>query len=131
MFDGTHVVATHLNYTDVGPTTLYPGLTTPAQPNEEVVLYANGFGATSSPVAKGAESQSGSLPTLPAVQIGGIPATVIFAGLVFPGLYQFNVVVPQSAANGDNTLTTQYNGQSTQPGVIITVQSNNPPTVRA
>jgi uncharacterized protein (TIGR03437 family) len=131
VFDGTHVVATHLNYTDVGPTTLYQGLTTPAQPNEEVVLYANGFGATSSTVAKGSESQSGSLPTLPVVQIGGIPATVIFAGLVSPGLYQFNVVVPQSAANGDNTLTAQYSGQSTQSGVVITVQSNNPPKVQS
>jgi uncharacterized protein (TIGR03437 family) len=131
VFDGTHVVGTHLNGTDVGPTTLYQGLTTPAQPNEEVVLYANGFGTTSSPVVKGSESQSGSLPTLPVVQIGGIPATVIFAGLVSPGLYQFNVVVPQSAANGDNTLTAQYNGQSTQSGVVITVQSNNPPKVQS
>ena len=26
-FDGTHVTATHLNYTDIGPATLYPGYT--------------------------------------------------------------------------------------------------------
>lgn len=44
VFDGVHVVATHLNYTDVGPTTLYPGLTTPAQPGETIVLFANGLG---------------------------------------------------------------------------------------
>jgi uncharacterized protein (TIGR03437 family) len=126
VFDGTHVVAQHLNYTDVGPTTLYPGLTTPAQPGETVILYANGFGATSSGVVKGSEQQSGTLPALPLVQIGGIAATVKFAGLVSPGLYQFNVVVPASAANGDNTLAAQYNGQTTQTGVVLTVQGSGP-----
>lgn len=34
VFDGTHVVATHLDGTDIGPTTLYPGLTTPAKPGK-------------------------------------------------------------------------------------------------
>jgi uncharacterized protein (TIGR03437 family) len=130
VFDGTHVVGQHLNYTDVGPTTLYPGLTTPAQPGETVILYANGFGATSVPVVKGSEQQSGVLPSLPVVQIGGISATVLGAALISPGLYQFNVVVPLSAANGDNTLTAQYEGQSTQAGVVITVQTGNSPTAQ-
>ncbi|MGD1093999.1 MAG: SGNH/GDSL hydrolase family protein [Bryobacteraceae bacterium] len=123
VFDGTHVVAQHLNYTDVGPTTLYPGLTTPAQPGETIILYANGFGATSSPVVKGAEQQSGTLPALPLVQIGGMSATVQSANLISPGLYQFNVVVPMLAPNGDDTLMAQYDGQSTQTGVVITVQN--------
>lgn len=122
VFDGTHVVATHLNYTDVGPTTLYPGLTTPAQPGEEVVLYANGFGTTSSPVVAGAETQSGTLPTMPVVTIGPNTANVVFAGLVSPGLYQFNVYIPQGTPSGDNALTATYNGLTTQTGVVITVQ---------
>lgn len=121
-FDGTHVVAQHLNYTDVGPTTLYPGSTTPAQPGETVILYANGFGATSSPIVKGLEQQSGDLPALPVVQIGGSTAKVLGAALVTPGLYQFNVIVPLSVPNGDNTLTAQYGGQTTQAGVVLTVQ---------
>ena len=62
------------------------------------------------------------LPTLPIVQIGGTNAAVQFAGLVSPGLYQLNVYVPSSTPNGDNPITVQYNGQSTQTGVLITVQ---------
>jgi uncharacterized protein (TIGR03437 family) len=121
-FDGAHVVGSHLNYTDLGPTSLYPGVTTPAQPGEEVILYANGFGATSSPVVAGSPVQSGTLATIPMVTIGGIQANVIYAGLIAPGLYQFNVDVPQSAPSGDISLMATYNGQTTQTGVVITVQ---------
>jgi uncharacterized protein (TIGR03437 family) len=119
---GPYVVGVHLNGTDIGPTSLYPGLTTPAQPGETVVLFANGFGATSAAIVSGSSSQSGNLPALPVVTIGGITATVQFAGLVSPGLYQFNVVVPSNAPAGDNTITASYNGLTTQPGVLITVQ---------
>ena len=119
-FDGTNVVAAHLNGPDVGPVTLYPGLTTPAQPGEEVALYGNGFGVTSTPVAAGSLSQSGTLATLPLITIGGIPANVIYAGLVSPGLYQFNVYVP--SASGQLPLIATYDGAMTQTGVTITVQ---------
>lgn len=122
VFDGTHVVGSHLNYTDLGPTTLYPGLTTPAQPGEEVILYANGFGPTSVPVVAGSPSQSGSLPALPVVMIGTTQANVLFAGLAGPGLYQFNVIVPLNTPNGDIPLTATYNGRTTQASVVITVQ---------
>ncbi len=123
VFDGTHVVAQHVsNYSDVGPTTLYPGLTTPASPGEEVVLYANGFGQTSEPVQTGASTQGGTLATLPVVTIGGINAQVIYAGLAGVGEYQFNVYIPSNAPSGDLPLVATYNGQTTQPGVVITVQ---------
>jgi uncharacterized protein (TIGR03437 family) len=121
VFDGAHVVAQHLDYTDVGPSTLYPGLTTPAKPGEEVVLYANGFGETTVPVTGGSATQSGTLPATPVVTIGGLRAQVIYAGLAGPGEYQFNVYVPNNAPNGDLPLVATYNGQSTQPGVVITV----------
>jgi uncharacterized protein (TIGR03437 family) len=123
VFDGTNVVATHLNGSIVGPATLYPGLSTPAQPGEEVVIYANGFGATSSPVISGAETQSGTLPVLPVVTIAGTPATVVFAGLVSPGLFQFNVVIPTSAPSASNTLIATYSGALTQSGVVLAVQN--------
>jgi uncharacterized protein (TIGR03437 family) len=119
---GPYVVAVHLSGSDVGPTSLYPGLTTPAQPGETVVLFANGFGPTSAAVVSGSQSQSGSLPAMPVVTIGGIQATVQFAGLVSPGLYQFNVMVPTNAPAGDDAIVATYNGLSTQPGVLITVQ---------
>ncbi|HML15958.1 MAG TPA: hypothetical protein VK419_02995 [Bryobacteraceae bacterium] len=43
-------------------------------------------------------------PTLPTVTIGGIPATVLFSGLVpgYAGEYQIDVQVPSGVTNGDN-----------------------------
>jgi uncharacterized protein (TIGR03437 family) len=118
---GPYVAATHVDGSYIGPTSLYPGLTTPAQPGETIAIYANGFGPTSSPVVSGSISQSGTLSPLPVITIGGVPAAVEFAGLVAPGQFQFNVVVPSSLANGDQPVTAMYNGLKTQPGTLITV----------
>jgi len=122
VFSGGYVIATHANGTLVGPTTLYPGSSTPGRAGETVVLYANGFGATSVPVVSGSEVQSGTLSPLPVIQIGGIAATVSFAGLVAPGEFQFNVMVPASVASGDQPITATYGGSSTRPGTLITIQ---------
>lgn len=96
-------------------------MTTPAQPNEIVVLYANGFGTTSTPVVSGSIAQSGTLSPLPVITIGGVAAPVQFAGLVAPGEFQFNVVVPSTLANGDQLVTATYNGSTTQAGTLLTV----------
>jgi uncharacterized protein (TIGR03437 family) len=122
VFDGTHVAAVHLNATDIGPTTLYPGLTTPAKPGELVVLVANGFGPTSVPVVGGSMMQSGNLPVLPVVKIGGITAIVQYAALIVPGEYQFNVFVPPSELDGEQPITATYNGLTTQAGALIAIQ---------
>ena len=73
-------------------------------------------------LVNGASAQSGALPALPAIQIGGLPATVSFAGLISPGLYQLNVIVPATAANGDNLLTCSYTAQTSPAGDLIVVQ---------
>ncbi|MBZ5600801.1 MAG: hypothetical protein LAO79_00675 [Acidobacteriia bacterium] len=122
VFDGVHVTATHLNGNLIGPETLYPGASTPAAPNETIILYANGLGATSSPVVGGAITQGGTLSQFPILNIGGIPATVSFAGLISPGLFQLNVLVPPLVPDGDNALTGTYNGQAMQTGVILNVR---------
>jgi uncharacterized protein (TIGR03437 family) len=119
---GPYIAATHANGSYVGPASLYPGLTTPAQPGETIVMYANGFGSTSIPVVSGSETQSGTLSPMPGITIGGVAATVTFAGLVSPGEFQFNVVVPPSLANGDQPIMAMYNGLTTQAGTLITVQ---------
>jgi uncharacterized protein (TIGR03437 family) len=119
---GPYVAAVHANGNIIGPTSLYPGASTPAQPGEAIQIYANGFGPTSTPVVAGSSVQSGTLPTLPVITIGGIAATVQFAGLISPGLYQFNVVVPSTAANGDNAIVATYSGFTTQAGALLTVQ---------
>jgi uncharacterized protein (TIGR03437 family) len=51
-----------------------------------------------------------------------VAATVTFAGLVAPGEFQFNVVVPPSLTNGDQPTVAMYNGLTTQAGTLITVQ---------
>ena len=119
---GPYVTAVHANGSLIGPTTLYPGSSTPAQPGETILLFANGFGPTSTTVVGGSLQQSGTLPSTPVITIGGSPATVTFAGLISPGLYQFNVIVPPSVPSGDNSLTATYNGQTTQAGVLLSIR---------
>ena len=119
---GPYIAAIHANGSYIGPTSLYTGLTTPAQPGETITMYANGFGPTSTPVVSGSETQSGMLSPMPVITIGGVTATVTFAGLVAPGEFQFNVIVPPSLANGDQPTTAVYNGLMTQAGTLITVQ---------
>jgi uncharacterized protein (TIGR03437 family) len=56
-FAGGYAAATHVGGSLLGPTTLYPGSTTPAKPGETIVLYGNGFGPTSIAVVSGALTQ--------------------------------------------------------------------------
>jgi uncharacterized protein (TIGR03437 family) len=120
---GPYVAATHSNGAYIGPATLYPGATTPAKPGETVVLYANGFGPTSTPVISGSDMQTGSLSPLPVIEIGNRTASVQFAGLVAAGQYQFNVIIPATLTSGDQPITATYGGQSTQSGTLITIQN--------
>lgn len=119
---GPYVAATHADGSYIGPSTLYPGLSSPAKAAEEVVLYGNGFGATNPPVINGSETQTGNLPMTPTITIGGAGAQVVFAGVISPGLYQFNVIVPSGLPSGGASLTATLNGQSTQNGVLLQIQ---------
>ncbi len=129
---GPYIAATHLTntgceasglvYCYVGPTSLYPGASTPAMGGENIVLYANGFGAVVPAVIPGSLTQAGNLPTKPQISIANNPVTVTFAGLISPGLYQFNIVVPAGTPPGDDFVTSTYNGASTAAGAKITVQ---------
>ncbi len=120
---GPYVAATHAGGNLIGPATLYPGASTPAKPGETITLYANGFGATSAPVAAGSATQSGTLSPLPVITIGGIPATVTFAGLnLTPGEFQFNLIVPPGAPSGDQPLSATYRGATTPSGTLLTIQ---------
>ena len=118
-----YVAAVHLDKSLIGPLTLYPGATTPAHPNETIVLFGNGFGQTAPAIVNGSEAQSGTLPVTPAIKIGGIAANVQFAGVVEPGLYQFNVVVPGNVPAGDNSIVATFNGVSTQAGALISISN--------
>ena len=81
---GPYIAAAHLNGSLIGPSTLFSGASTPAAPGETIVLYGDGFGPTSTPVTSGSVAQSGTLSPLPEITMGGVRATVAFAGLVGP-----------------------------------------------
>lgn len=124
LFGSNYLVAKHADYTLVGPVALsapgYP--VTPAKPGETIIVYAFGFGLPTTALVNGSSTQSGVLPASPVIQIGGSIATVKFAGVISPGLYMFNAVVPGTAPDGDNLVTCSYNGATAPAGGLIAIQ---------
>ena len=80
--------------------------------------------STSSSTGSSSSTQTGALPSQPAFTIGGLPATVWYAGVVSPGLYQFNVGVPSTVAGGDATVAVTYGGGNTPAGALISVAAH-------
>jgi uncharacterized protein (TIGR03437 family) len=122
--DGVHVAAEHADFSYVGPASMsVPGYTfTPAAPGETIVLYGDGLGLPTSPLTAGSEVQRGELPTpWPTVTIGDTSASVKYAGVISPGLYQLNVVVPSIAVNGDNQVVVFYRSVDSPAGAVIPV----------
>jgi uncharacterized protein (TIGR03118 family) len=108
-----YVAAEHANGTLIGPPSTIKG-GTPAEPGETIVLFATGFG----PALASGEA----LTMSPTVVIDGIAAQVSFAGMVGPGLYQFNVVVPSTVTLGQDVLVVGLSGNfETQPGAFLTI----------
>jgi len=79
----------------------------PAQAGGVISIFCTGLGATDPAVASGQPGPSieplARAKTLPTVTIGGLPATVSFAGLApgFAAVYQVNAQVPAGVAAGD------------------------------
>jgi uncharacterized protein (TIGR03437 family) len=121
LFTSPYPAAVHADGTYVGPPQLIAGATTtPAKPNEIIMLYGTGFGATN-PII-----QTGFVFTNPAplaesvtATVGGMPANVQ-GFLISPGLYQFNLTVP-NLPNGDAPLEITIGGSSTPDGLLLTV----------
>jgi uncharacterized protein (TIGR03437 family) len=107
-FSGTsYAAAVHADGGLIGPAALYPGASTPARPGEIIQLYGNGFGSLAPP----------------AVTVGGLPASVSFAGFVSPGLYQINVTVPAAAPPGDLPITAQSSSFAIPSGTLLSVRN--------
>jgi uncharacterized protein (TIGR03437 family) len=99
-------------------------LGSPAKPGETIVLYGTGFGATQPAISATALVPSAlplANPQDLRVRIGGLDCAIAFAGLISPGLYQFNVVVPQ-VADGDQTIVAELRGLLTRADLLLTVQ---------
>jgi endoglucanase len=122
-FPNNYVAAEHSNGTILAPAGLFPGTAaSPAKPGETVELYGTGFGPTNPPTPTGQLVSKPEPTENPVtVSIGGVNCTVTFAGLIAPGLYQVNAVVPADAPNGDAVLFATIEGQPT-PNVKINVQ---------
>jgi uncharacterized protein (TIGR03118 family) len=107
--DNKSIAALHAGGGIVGATTLYTGLSTPANPGETIALFGNGFGATN-PAPTDGTIISVYLPcaTTPTVMVGGAAATVTYCALVGTGLYQVNVTIPSATAAGDAPVTITF-----------------------
>jgi uncharacterized protein (TIGR03437 family) len=110
-----NILATHADGTPVGGNF-------PAVPGEMLVLYGNGFGNVVPPAISGSAMQKGVLTQQPQIQIGGIPVITLFAGLVSPGVFQFNILVPSTVSNGYLAIDALYQGTITQSGVVLLVR---------
>jgi uncharacterized protein (TIGR03437 family) len=109
-------------YDYIGPSGALPFPSRPVKPGETAILFEVGFGPTNPTVPAGsAFSSSAPCITNPVVTIGGVPATVIFAGIVEAGLYQLNVVVP-NPGQGDQVVEAMAGGLTTPVNVYLTLQ---------
>lgn len=103
----TYVAAVHLDGSLVGQ---MGTSSRPAVPGEVIEIYGTDFGPTSPATATSQlVSQPAPLAWPAAVSVGGVNATVQWAGLVSPGLYQLNVTIPMVTA-GDQPVQTTVSG---------------------
>ncbi len=96
----------------------------PAKRGQAIQIFANGLGPVSNQPATGEPASTTKLSqttVAPVVTIGGQPAQVLFSGLApgFPGLYQLNVIVPASAATGQQKLNVSIGGKTSKDSGII------------
>jgi uncharacterized protein (TIGR03437 family) len=104
------------------------GFTHPAKAGDpgQLVIYVDGLGAVTPPVADGHNTVDGlrTDTTVPTVLVGGVPLTPSFAGLSpnFVGLGQINVFLPPSVPTGDAvTLQLEVGGITTSNKVVIAI----------
>jgi uncharacterized protein (TIGR03437 family) len=80
----------------------YVTSSSPASAGETIIIYCTGLGAVNPQVETGfpAPTSPLAISATPTVTIGGVSAQVSFSGLApgFAGLYQINVMVPQSVS---------------------------------
>ncbi len=114
--------AVHLDGSYCGPANLLPGVTTtPAKPNETIELYGTGFGPTNPKIdfSKLFSTPAPIAQTVTAT-VGGVAAKVS-GYLVSPGLYQFNLTVP-NLGDGDAPVVLTVAGQNTQGAMNLAIR---------
>jgi protocatechuate 3,4-dioxygenase beta subunit len=114
-FPGENVAAVRTDGTLIGPAKLIDGVTTvPAKPGETIQLFGTGFGPTTPGVTAGTVVTTPMQTSTPVtVQIDSTAAEVTYAGLTSAGLYQINVTVPSTLADGEYPVTAEVSGTRT------------------
>jgi uncharacterized protein (TIGR03437 family) len=100
--------------------------TTPAAPGSIVILYGTGEGLTDPPGVDGRPAVDVLPKPLAAVSvdIGGLPATVLYAGAApgnMPGLFQINAQISASVQTGQLPVHVTIGGNTSPDGVTISV----------
>jgi uncharacterized protein (TIGR03437 family) len=118
---GTHADGSYL----AGPALVQQGIAgTPAKPGETIVIYGTGFGASQPAVSATAPVPS-ALPLANqqalSIRIGGLDSAIAFAGLISPGVYQFNLMVPE-VPDGDVPVVAEWHGLLTKSDLLLSVQ---------
>lgn len=96
--------------------------TFPAKPGDVLIIYASGIEPSVAGVPAPSNHPAGDVE----VQIGGQTATVQYAGLVGPGLFQINVVVP-NVASGNQPIVISSNTIPSPAGVSIPIAAGGIP----
>ncbi len=99
----------------------------PAVRGQTIQLFANGLGPVSNTPVTGDAAPSSPLAqtkTTPTVTIGGTAAQVSFSGLApgFAGLYQVNVVVPQTVSASPQTVAFSIGGVTSKSSFSLSVK---------
>ncbi len=103
----------------VDPANLIPGtVTRAAQPNETILFFGTSFGATdpATPIGMLFPNAAPLAQTVTAT-VGGSPAAIT-GYLISPGLYQFNLVVPD-LPDGDAVLVINIGSARTPDGLFL------------
>ncbi len=101
-----------------------PRVTRAAKPGEVLLIFGTGFGATN-PVAPTNQIVSGAPAITTPVRIRFGETVATFAGtgnLVAAGLYQFNVTVPDTLADGEYPLIAETGGVTSSANVYIPIK---------
>lgn len=119
---GLRVTAVALDGTLVGKGSLDPRVRRAARPGEILQFFATGFGPTNPPTPS--DSLFTGAPAVanrPRITIGGREAALLGNGnLVSPGLYQFNLTIPD-LPDGDHPIIAETGGVQSPANVFLTV----------
>ncbi|MDX2154591.1 MAG: hypothetical protein SFV54_27865 [Bryobacteraceae bacterium] len=109
--------------TYVAPAGALPGYDSrPARPGDVIELYASGLGPVAGTPPTG-EVLSQAYPTAGAVRVtvGGVPARVLYSGLVNAGLYQINVEIPTGVSAGDQFFVVEAGNRTSPSGIALRI----------